>query len=204
MVASIIMPTALPSTRLLGHSMNQVLREYGRVVLLFQQIERTIKMLLNEADVSLTSNQTEALVVRSPERFAKQTLGQVVEPLLDFVTAPKSPCDVSPSIENDFAFRVRCHFDFTEEKRNALKEKLTAIVAKRNDLIHHAQEWMGFNTPEACEKSLERLRVLEAEIRPVYAMVRSLLVAVLSARTEAAQLLDAYLANYLNDADQPR
>lgn len=204
MESSIPMPTALPSTRLLGHSMNQVLQEYGRVVLLFQQIERTIKVLLNEADISLTSSQTEALVVRSPERFTKQTLGQVVEPLLDFVTAPKSSCDVSPSSENDFAFRVRFHFDFTEEKRNALKEKLTAIVAKRNDLIHHAQEWMGFNTPEACEKSLERLRALEAEIRPMYAMVRGLLVAVLSARTEAAQLVDAYLANYLNDADQPR
>ncbi|MBL8306510.1 MAG: OST-HTH/LOTUS domain-containing protein [Rubrivivax sp.] len=133
----------------------------GRCLLRLQQYERLLKALLAGVELCGPADELEARQASRIDKFAKKTLGQLVENLFeDYVVAegaPSEPLDdtQAPTDRVSMAFRFR--LEMTDERRAEVKAAIEELVRLRNGLVHHLIEQFDCWTDEGCEAAIEHL-----------------------------------------------
>tara|TARA_R110002049_G_scaffold309231_1_gene518953 strand:+ start:1791 stop:2336 length:546 start_codon:yes stop_codon:yes gene_type:complete len=107
---------------------SQITYKYGRNVLLFQELERMLKYLVANGQISGSASTVRAKFDKHRESVLKRTLGMVMGDHLDAQEPPPVPDDLEEA-HFSFSFRI----EYTGEK----KEQLEQLVEERNHLIHH-------------------------------------------------------------------
>ena len=116
---------------------DEALRKIGRNLLLFQQIEGMLKFLLANGQVQGYASELAAARERNAETVQTQTMGTLVGRYGE-VALTGSGRDEEPSGEVkeawlSFTFKVQGDSTFFETQ----KAQFAALVADRNDLVHH-------------------------------------------------------------------
>jgi hypothetical protein len=128
---------------------NEVLRKIGRNVMLFQQMEHWLKFLSIYGSHSGYVNELETILKDRAADINKKMMGQVAGQFLEntFSASEKNADEPEELKEARLSFRFRVEGDdqLYEERKNALN----AIVAERNDLIHHLLPKWNMNSLES-------------------------------------------------------
>lgn len=147
-------------------------------MLLFQQVEYLLKYVVANGNFSGGISQLRAIKDRQIEVTKKQTLGQLVGQYLESTHAvceenKEDPVDLEEA-HFSVSFRVDVDADYYETK----KEVLAALVADRNELIHHLLPRLN---PESLESWLETEAYLDQqreriipELKQLQSMIGSL------------------------------
>jgi hypothetical protein len=149
----------------------------GRNVLLFQEMERLLKVLLPRATVSISRDcDVRAEKARRHAAVEKSTLGNLVNRFIDEILVPNEPDlpDDSGQVRIDASIRLK--FDAPEE-RDAMIQRLTKLVDGRNQLVHHLLSEVDVNS-SASWRSIqggleEQQRQILAEIETFLQLVEA-------------------------------
>jgi hypothetical protein len=152
----------------LSRRREEVFREIGRNVVMFQDIERMMKILLNRGKFIATASQLKEWKDKPPAPYARRMLGELIEPLMENHLSPAVPggpsLPESKEITIGFEFRV----ELNEGQSADFKRRLEEMVAKRNHLIHHLLEWLRLDTVETCQAAVQRLQQQRDETEPLH------------------------------------
>lgn len=169
---------------------NEVLRRIGRNLLLYQQIEHLLRFLIGSARVDGPVGSFQARSAKRRAGVHKQTLGQVADRFVDEVLADAGDHEAPEHLEDawlSFSFSIDADDAFVEQH----EADMTAIVAERNDLVHHfLPRW----TPASEESTQSALTFLD-EQRANALPMRDRLSAYAKSLREAASECAAYLAS---------
>lgn len=140
---------------------NEVLRMIGRNLLLFQQVEGMLKFLLTNGQLR---GPVSALPSRHEQRTAslqKQTMGQLAGQFVDDFLSDAGEDTGTPEPLQEawfsFTFKTQGDNEFYEQQ----KSDFAAMVAERNELIHHFLPMWNTQSLEstlAAEQYLNRQR----------------------------------------------
>ncbi|MGZ8097178.1 MAG: hypothetical protein ACXWUD_13140 [Methylosarcina sp.] len=150
----------------LENLIKEVQRKLGRNVLLFQQIEHMLKYMLAYQDVSFwkSNDGLKSNLEERKNRVSKLCLGQIAKEYIGNTFSFADEVSKEQSEQRDDAFfmgikndPIICDIDFYNQR----KDELTALIAERNDLIHHFLPKWNFKQYEsvsAAEKYLDQQR----------------------------------------------
>jgi hypothetical protein len=133
----------------------------GRCLLRLQQYERLMKALLASHELGGPVDELQAVHAARVEKFADQTLGQLVRALFESYVvvegAERSVLDDSkvPTDRVSMSFQFRMEMD--PERRSKVKAAIEDLVRMRNDLVHHLIERFDVWTDEGCAAALDHL-----------------------------------------------
>lgn len=169
---------------------DEVLRRVGRNLVIFQQIERSLKLLLaNHQNAGPIDKYAENLQAGTA-CINKKTLGPLVEKYATEVlrdAGEEVPDEERPAGWFAFSFRISLEADFLGE----LRRDLNLMIDERNDLVHHfLPRWQ----PDNVEVLTETLAYLDAQrerVLPMHEHLRSNL----QHLHESAQQLASFVAS---------
>ncbi|NMF96163.1 hypothetical protein GPA27_01975 [Aromatoleum toluolicum] len=153
---------------------NEVMRKMGRNLLLFQQIERMLKLLIAKSSLAGYVHELHAKQKRQEERVEKQTMGNLVGAFLEDALTdkgrPREAPDDLAGLWFSIGFGLEVDNAYYEERKSAL----AAAVAERNELVHHfLPRWdlMSMESMRAADEYLDRQR---ANVLPEFEHLKSL------------------------------
>ncbi|MCD2451137.1 hypothetical protein GO003_012110 [Methylicorpusculum oleiharenae] len=172
----------------------EVQRKLGRNVILFQQIEHMLKYMLIHQDIKFFRAQGEmkSNLQERKNTFVNQTLGNVAKHFVEnsFTTYEQGD-DNSVSDEAS-----KCVMSFTrgpmlcdEDFYNQRKYALTALIAERNELIHHFLPKWNFGNYESAKAAEQYLDQQRERVFPEFELIKSI--------TESFQEAGKQLSEYL-------
>lgn len=153
---------------------NEVIRKIGRNVVLYQDIERMLKLLTIVGNHSGYLSELPTLLQKKAARIKKQTMGEVAGQFLgntySGIKENKETAEEGlKEIRLSFQFNMECDKDLFEAK----KQTLSSIVADRNELIHHFLSKFNLQTIESCLEAEEYLDQQRDKILPQHEELRS-------------------------------
>jgi hypothetical protein len=131
----------------------EVQRELGRALLRFQQLENALKVLVVGRFASaIPENFEKGLEGRTVEVMGSP-LGWLKDELLERYVRPQGAVVDEREIDKaaakgHVAFRHQLSIPHADHSR--LKEHLTAVHARRNQLVHHFLDSFDLKTPDSC------------------------------------------------------
>ena len=137
---------------------NKVLQKVGRNVLLFQQMEQTLKALVGTSNVSGYVSEIKSKQESKIESVKTQTMGQLVSQYVEN-NNPELNSDKVNEPENikephiSLSFRIETDLD-SYTKRKVL---INSLVEERNNLVHHFLPTCDFTSINSCKDALNRL-----------------------------------------------
>jgi len=152
---------------------DEVFRKIGRNVVNFQRIEMLLKHFVTTGDISGTVDTLIQNFTKKKESIGKRSLGQLIEAFHSIICGEPPNCDELKPDEVGLALGVRIEME--AEAANALKERLKALVAERNQLIHHDLGEVNFESDEECRQLSEKLDEQNLRIHSKMDRLRSLL-----------------------------
>lgn len=166
-----------------------VFREVGRNVVMFQDIERMLRILLNRGKFVATASQLAAWKNKAPAPYAKRMLGALIEPLIErhFASgeAGEQTLPESDEITVGFEFRV----NLSDDQRAAFQQRLESMVKQRNELIHHLLDWLRLDTTENCQVAISRLQQQREETEPIHREIEEILTIFFETSRDAVKYL---------------
>lgn len=124
---------------------NEVLRKVGRNVYLFQYIEKLLKHLNTNREISGYMSELEEIRKQRTEEIGKLNMGPLMSQLIDNIYSEFGESKNGPEELKEpylsFSFRIQADVDFVEQRKQALK----SFVKERNHLIHHFFEEFDIN-----------------------------------------------------------
>lgn len=119
---------------------DEVLRRVGRNLVMFQQIERLMKLLLAKAKFETGPTGPTARHVAHQNAIQKKTLGQLTgELLVGIFTEPVEKTDDEQISE--MRMRTSIRFSYSDaDQFNRDQVQFAAMVDERNELVHHFLE----------------------------------------------------------------
>ena len=116
---------------------NEVMRKVGRNLLLFQQVEVTLKFLVTNNDVSGFTSNLLARHKKKSNSVGKQTMGMVAGQFLSSTFSPKDEEDNVPEVLTEPHFSFQFRVEMEEGDRRAIELSMADLVEERNQLVHH-------------------------------------------------------------------
>lgn len=174
---------------------DDVLREIGRNVLLFQHLEQLLKFVLNRGRVAGSLAQIKAILERLQTQPDRRTLGQLIEPLLENHLSTDAPLAEPPYGNNAPWLALQVGFQVDRKQREEFEQALERAVKARNDLIHHSLDWLRLDSVASCQKSLRRLQAMHQENQAVYESMK----AIVNLAQTAAPLMEEELKKALQE-----
>lgn len=153
---------------------DEVLRRVGRNLVIFQQIEHTLKLLLaNHKNAGHIDNYAANLQTRA-ESINKKMMGHLVEKYATEVlrdAGEEIPEEERPDDWFSFSFHISGETGFIEGLRRDLK----MMTDERNELVHHfLPRWQPGND-EALTETMTYLDAQQEKVLPMYEHLRSTL-----------------------------
>ncbi len=129
---------------------DEALRKIGRNVVLFQELENMLKFLASTQHPSMSLSKAKAICEDYVESIRTKTLGEVAGQVVEeLFAAPDLESSAPAEITEpwlSFSFRIAAEPADLEESRKALK----ALIAERNDLVHHLLPRWNLREAESC------------------------------------------------------
>ena len=129
---------------------DEVHRKIGRNMLMFQHMEQMLKYLIAHGHIHGDIDTLETNMKRRKDSVIKKTMGQLVGDFME--NAHGEMIETEAPDENkahlSFQFKVDCNEVYFDKR----KKDLAAIVAERNDLIHHLLPRFSLASIESCQE----------------------------------------------------
>ncbi|EAQ96932.1 hypothetical protein [Congregibacter litoralis] len=146
---------------------DEVVFKLGRNVLLFQQLERTLKWIVPRLEVSgANAAELKDNFAKRQSSASKQTMGMNTGEL--FTDAEKDVSSQTWALVSSFAFEPET------------REEIEALVCERNELVHHFMDKVEVESPESWRKASialdhqkERIAAIDALLRDLAAVLKS-------------------------------
>jgi len=185
----------------LEEARNETFRKIGRNVFVLQQMEAMLKVLISYHKIEGRAEDLDAIRDRNLREVRRRSMGNLVN---DLVRKVYTNNEITP--EEDEATAGNLSFSFKIESSGAgIKESrkaLNAIVAERNTLIHGTLGRLDTNSVESCMDLSKILDDQFESIKPEYANLRGLVVALKDGTRELMKYLSSELsAKAPNDAE---
>lgn len=127
----------------MGISIEDIYLKIGRNIILFQEIERNLKIILAGSQLSGPVSKLIDIQKNNKESIKKKTLGNLIQqftsnyavPSLDNLDDSDNHQDEEDISEAHFSFEIRSASDLP--RFEARKYRLNKILIERNDLVHH-------------------------------------------------------------------
>lgn len=152
---------------------DEVLRRVGRNLVIFQQIEHSLKLLLaNHKNAGPINRYAENLQARA-EYVKKKMLGHLVEAYTTEVlrdAGEEPPKEERPDDWFAFSFQISVETEFIEGIRKDLK----LMTDERNDLVHHFLPLWQPDSDDAMAKALAYLDEQREKVLPMHEHLRSM------------------------------
>lgn len=152
---------------------DELLRRVGRNLVIFQQIEHSLKLLLaNHKNAGPIDRYAENLQARA-ERVNKKMLGHLVEAYTTEVlhdAGEEPPKEESPDDWLTFSFQIGVETEFLEGIRKDLK----LMTDERNDLVHHFLQRWQLGSDNDVTKALAYLDEQREKVLPMDEHLRSM------------------------------
>lgn len=169
---------------------DEVLRRVGRNLVIFQQIEHSLKLLVaNHKNAGPIDKYAKNLQVRAA-CINKQMLGHLVERYATEVLRDAGevvPEEERPADWFAFSFQISGETDFIE----ALRSDLQVMTDERNELVHHfLPRWQPGND-EVLTEALAYLDAQRERVQPMHEHLRS----TIQRLHESARVFAEFVAN---------
>jgi len=127
---------------------NEALRKIGRNVVLFQELERTLKWLHQMQRLSAPVSRLERIMEARARAVRKHTLGRLGTSVLDAFHADDEPELRAPREITE----PWLTFDFCIADAAEAKASLSSLTQERNELIHHLLDHYDLRDAKSCRK----------------------------------------------------
>lgn len=163
----------------LENLIKEVQRKLGRNVLLFQRIEQTLKYILAYQDVFIwkSNDGFKSNLEERKSRVSKLCLGQIAKEYIGNIFSLTDEVSKKQSEQSDDVFfmsikndPIICDIDFYNQR----KDELAALIAERNDLIHHFLPKWNFNEYESVSEAEKYLDQQRERVLPEFEFLTSL------------------------------
>lgn len=121
-------------------SLEDIYYKVGRNLLCYQQIEKNIKLLLNNSKISIEKRQNELINITDTDAHSKSMLGILINNLFNLFITSETEINTSstePTDSHDLAFRYSHHITMPDNNRKSLQNDMASILNDRNNLVHH-------------------------------------------------------------------
>lgn len=152
---------------------DEVLRRVGRNLVIFQQIEHSLKLLLANHKNAGPIDRYAANLQARVERVNKKMLGHLVEAYITEVlhdAGEEPPKEESPDDWLTFSFQIGVETEFLEGIRKDLK----LMTDERNDLVHHFLQRWQLGSDNDVTKALAYLDEQREKVLPMREHLRSM------------------------------
>jgi len=165
----------------LREAQSELLRKVGRNVLLLQYLERLLKSILSDRQISGYISELPAKHQQRRAHMHKQTMDQFVGQYRDQIT-PST--DAEPTELKEAWISLTITIEGTQDEQEVFTS-LSNIVAERNELIHHflpAWDILSIESSSAVAKQLDQqrdrilpvVRHLESQVQMIQEMKKEL------------------------------
>lgn len=183
--------TSVEAPARLKECTNEVLRMIGRNLLLFQQIEGMLKFLLANGQIR---GPVSALPVLHEQRAAsiqKQTMGQLAGKFVDdFMSDAGEDAEAPELLEEawfSFTFKTQGDNAYYEQQ----KSDFAAMVAKRNELIHHFLPMWNTQSLESTLAAEQHLNRQREKVLPMFEYLKSVVTSMREGQCALAAFLES-------------
>lgn len=170
MTATII---KLNTERSLEQAKDEVLRKIGRNIYNFQVVEHMLKFLIRSGKVEGTLGNIAKKQQAHVNAVNSQTLGPLVAQLLDSMMPEHDETKYPEEIKEIYmktTFGMEVDSAFYESK----KQELSALVAERNNLVHHLIPRFNPSSIQSCIETEQYLDVQNEKLMPELNYLKSL------------------------------
>ena len=160
----------------LKNAKNDVYRKIGRNMLLFQQMERFLKILIVNGNMAGYISEIKSNQEKRAAAINKKTMGQLVGDYIENTYSPNKEIPEGPKELTEPYVQFRFQLGVDENFYETKKQALAAMVADRNELIHNLLPRIDLNSIESLvktehdldqqrEKLLHEINVLKSVIK---------------------------------------
>lgn len=114
---------------------NEVLRKIGRNILLFQQLEATLKHLVTNKELSGSLSTIRSSHKKRSKKVGRLTLGNVAGAF--FENPAQQQDSEHEATEHEAHFKITFEHEFDHPSWQHRKQTLADLIAERNELVHH-------------------------------------------------------------------
>lgn len=156
-------------------SADEVLRQIGRNLLLFQQIEGVIKFLVANGNIS---GPVSALLAQRERRAAsiqKQTMGQLIgQSTDDFLSDADKDMEAPEPVQEPWlkiTFKIQGDGAFNEQQ----KIDFANVSAERNELVHHFLSRWNHRLLDSTREVMQYLDQQREKVLPIFERLKSMM-----------------------------
>lgn len=183
-------------------SKDSALRAVGRAIVNFQRLEHNLKLAAQLGPLRGTLQKVQRDIAKRHERAETLTLGQAIQAWLNYCDGTPAEVGYTPDLF-DMSIHTTFSLESDAESRISHAKALTSLLEIRNDLIHTRLARFQWESPEACNKLVVELDVVNAAIAEQLEYIGSLLAAILSARKQHAEsIAGAFTGRTAMDNDE--
>ena len=166
-----------------------VQRRIGQNLLLFQHVELMLKFLLSRGSFSGTPSQLKQLMQERTERVGKQMMGELIKPLIKTHLTPIDPAPAELSEGETISISLNVTFQHTDEERAAFQAELEALVAERNEMVHHALSRFQLHSVAGCQAASAELKRQNERFIPMRNKLKQMVATMTDIQKDLAQSL---------------
>ncbi|MDK9707657.1 MAG: OST-HTH/LOTUS domain-containing protein [Desulforhopalus sp.] len=129
---------------------DEVHRKIGRNMLMFQHMEQILKYMIAHGHIHGDVNTLEKNLKCRKDSVSRKTMGQLVGDFMENAHGEMIETEApdESKVHMSFQFKVDCDEVYYDKR----KKELAAIVAERNDLIHHLLPRFSLASIESCHE----------------------------------------------------
>jgi hypothetical protein len=188
-----------------------VQRKLGRCLIRLQQLELLVKALWIDSEHESAFGQVEeiqAAQLRRKEFVSDKTLGTVLKSFVGSYIAPDLGKDAgdevsATAIDEQMLFRYKSKISMAEDDYARTVQEFEALVAMRNDLVHHFIERFNLWSDEGCEAAEAHLDSCDQQIETQLSIMHGWVKSHQEARDQALAFVNSNdFLSFLNQGRQ--
>jgi hypothetical protein len=149
--------SGVPQVASLEERRNTVFQKIGRNLVVFQELERVLKLLAKVRNLSFAEDDTKSTVTQRLGRMDKKTLGHLAKEVRSYFSEKsESETEIPTSLARlSVSFRIETESNTAK----AIEISLSELVEGRNELVHHLLARFDLKSLESCSACIEYLDV---------------------------------------------
>jgi hypothetical protein len=173
----------------LEEAVDEVLKNIGRNMMLFQQLETLLKYIIANGNISGYINQLEDKKIKLANSVQTKTLGQLVGQYVEGVYGDRTKLSEEDIDINQAHISFRFSIDSGAEYYEAKKANLARLLIERNELVHHLLPQFDTSSVNSCRELNCKLEEQRKRIRHEIKEVRLIATSLQKGRKELANFL---------------
>lgn len=164
---------------LLAKQTKEIHRKIGRNVILYQQLEKLLKLIVGNIEVSGPVSKIKEILESNRTKTNTKTMGHLVTRYLDNNDPARAEEEDEEQEITEALYSFSFRIETSEENHKRTKEALEKIVAGRNKLVHHIITEFDFKSTDSLgmlnEELEEQTKDVEREIKYLQIVARDMI-----------------------------